>query len=247
MDQLKHGIRISFAFHAMLTAVLAWRVVAPAPLEIRAGEDSVLSLTMTMASVSAEQQALDTPVIVTKQEVRIADRRLVESPSTIEVPLDVPTVELARSLVGRLADSTPSEEPVTEQPTPPPPPKQVANPPTPKPSPAPQVASTAARSTNLGAQTAKPRKARVVPPVFIDPRPPVYPIEARRHGWSGTVELRITVDASGAVREVQVHRSSGYSTLDAAAVRAVQTWRGKPATRDGVPFESKWNKPIKFQ
>ena len=226
-----------------MAAALAWRVTTPVVLEIRAGEDSVMSLTMTMAAVSAEPQVLDTPVIVTKQEVQMADRRMVETPSTIEPVLDVPSVELARSIVGRLAAPSPAPS-RTPQPTPP---KQTVELPAPKPAPAPQVASTAAVSKDLGADTQRPESAKVIPPVFIDPRPPVYPVEARRHGWIGTVELMITVSVDGIVTEVEVNRSSGHHALDAAAVRAVRTWRGKPATRDGIPFQSKWKKPIRFQ
>ena len=49
-----------------------------------------------------------------------------------------------------------------------------------------------------------------------------YPDEARRRGMEGIVALRLTVDRSGRVLDVQLVRSAGSSMLDAAAEAMVR-------------------------
>jgi periplasmic protein TonB len=46
----------------------------------------------------------------------------------------------------------------------------------------------------------------------------VYPLAARRQSLRGTVELDVSLDPSGRVRDVRVARSSSYGVLDDAAV-----------------------------
>lgn len=46
----------------------------------------------------------------------------------------------------------------------------------------------------------------------------VYPLAARRQSLRGTVELDVSLDPSGRVRDVRVARSSSYGILDDAAV-----------------------------
>ena len=68
---------------------------------------------------------------------------------------------------------------------------------------------------------------------------PPYPELARRLGEQGTVELRISLDVTGAVSAVIVQRSSGSDRLDAAAVAWVRAhWRYRPATEGGKPVAS---------
>jgi len=62
---------------------------------------------------------------------------------------------------------------------------------------------------------------------------PSYPEAARLRGEQGTVALEITVGTDGRPITVTVARSSGWPMLDAAARRAVQEWRFRPAMRDG--------------
>jgi protein TonB len=57
-----------------------------------------------------------------------------------------------------------------------------------------------------------------------DPKPD-YPSLARKRGWAGTTEVAVVVDATGAVVEAVVAKSSSYPVLDRAAVRAVRGWR----------------------
>ena len=49
-----------------------------------------------------------------------------------------------------------------------------------------------------------------------------YPSTARLNGWEGKVVLRAVIRADGHLAEVKVHRSSGYESLDNAAMEAVR-------------------------
>jgi protein TonB len=61
---------------------------------------------------------------------------------------------------------------------------------------------------------------------------PLYPPSARRQDQEGTVRVRILVDERGRASDVQVTRSSGYDSLDDAAVSAVRRWQFIPATEN---------------
>ena len=76
---------------------------------------------------------------------------------------------------------------------------------------------------------------------------PVYPDLARRRGQEGVVYLLAQVDEQGALMELAVERSSGYPLLDAAAMKAVKTWRFRPGARDGRPERGSVRIPIYFR
>lgn len=78
-------------------------------------------------------------------------------------------------------------------------------------------------------------------------RPPEYPFEARRRGESGTVVLRVVIEASGRVSGLVVDRSSGFARLDQSASEAVRRWRFEPASdRDGSPMRCEIRLPVEF-
>lgn len=78
-------------------------------------------------------------------------------------------------------------------------------------------------------------------------RPPIYPENARRRGQQGHVVLHVDVSADGVPSAVTVAESSGYASLDAAALTAVQQWRFVPATRGGVPVPAVAEVPVRFR
>jgi TonB family protein len=63
---------------------------------------------------------------------------------------------------------------------------------------------------------------------------PAYSEEARKAKYQGNVVLWIVVDAQGNVTDARVVRPLGLG-LDEKAVETVQTWKFKPAMRNGVP------------
>lgn len=76
---------------------------------------------------------------------------------------------------------------------------------------------------------------------------PVYPRPAIQRRLTGTVTLRIHVDAGGRPIEVWVENSSGHAILDQAAMKVVKArWRFVPATQDGVAIEAWALVPIEF-
>ncbi|GHS90016.1 hypothetical protein AGMMS49957_14640 [Synergistales bacterium] len=69
---------------------------------------------------------------------------------------------------------------------------------------------------------------------------PDYPAIARKRKEEGTVVLLINIDGANVVG-VDVEKSSGFSSLDSAAVAAVRKWRfdnrGKIVARVPVAFQ----------
>lgn len=64
-----------------------------------------------------------------------------------------------------------------------------------------------------------------------------YPRAARRRGLKGAVELKAWIDVTGKPSQMEVHKSSGHSILDKAALEGVEDWVFEPARRDGEAFE----------
>ncbi len=58
--------------------------------------------------------------------------------------------------------------------------------------------------------------------------------------------LRAEVMPDGSSGEVRLHRSSGFDSLDKAALATVKRWRFKPATKNGKPVTQWVNIPITF-
>ena len=73
---------------------------------------------------------------------------------------------------------------------------------------------------------------------------PVYPQEARRFDQAGTVVLSFLIDRDGRVADSKIVKSSGFRSLDAAAVVGISKCRFTPATLNGAP-EQAWM-PIQY-
>lgn len=84
-------------------------------------------------------------------------------------------------------------------------------------------------------------------PNYLRNPPPKYPDYARRNKIEGRVELIVTVSPEGKATKVELLKSSGFTSLDDAAKRAVEKWQFSPATIAGVPTASDIVIPIKFE
>ena len=60
--------------------------------------------------------------------------------------------------------------------------------------------------------------------------PPPLPLPVLDQQWQGAVTLRLMLEQSGRVRDVQVVRSSGVPALDAIAREGASKWRLDPAS-----------------
>lgn len=86
-----------------------------------------------------------------------------------------------------------------------------------------------------------------VPLAYDDASPPRYPRDAARLGLEGTVLLRVQVDASGNVLNVDIEQGSGVRELDQAAQRHVKRhWRFHPAMQNGRAVAAWALVPISF-
>jgi len=77
--------------------------------------------------------------------------------------------------------------------------------------------------------------------------PPSYPPAALRRGESGTVVVRVDVDAGGMPLDARIIQRSGSRDLDRAALEAVRGWRFQPAQSNGQPMAGSLEIPIDFQ
>jgi len=124
-------------------------------------------------------------------------------------------------------------------PPPPPPPKKKSQPPTPPkkgtqpPPPPPPPPPPTEEELKAFAKGAVQAVGEIRPPRLIKEVPPIYPVEARKKGVTGTVVLGVRTDIYGRVTEVKVFRS--IPLLDKPAVDAVKQWIYEPFIFEGKP------------
>lgn len=70
-------------------------------------------------------------------------------------------------------------------------------------------------------------------PRILNKVEPEYPEDARQEGVAGTVGVKVEVLENGRPGEVRVAHSSGWRSLDEAALQAVRQWRFVPAQENG--------------
>lgn len=75
---------------------------------------------------------------------------------------------------------------------------------------------------------------------------PIYPPSAQRLGQEGVALLTVEVTEMGRVARVEVQTSSGYESLDRAAMEAVSRWHFAPARRNGIAQSATVTVPVRF-
>ena len=75
---------------------------------------------------------------------------------------------------------------------------------------------------------------------------PDYPVGERRAEHQGRVVVRVLVGIDGRVKQVEKVSAPSDAFFEATEKRALQKWRFKPATRDGVPYETWKNVGVSF-
>jgi protein TonB len=76
---------------------------------------------------------------------------------------------------------------------------------------------------------------------------PEYPAGSIRKNETGTVMIRVEIDASGSVKKVQIAQGSGSRALDRAAREAVLNWQFTPKLVNGEAVESELLIPVDFK
>ncbi len=91
------------------------------------------------------------------------------------------------------------------------------------------------------------REIEMACPLYKSNPLPEYPRSARRRGLAGIVELMVRVDENGLPRKIRIQRSSGWKSLDRAALESVQKWRFHPGRING-DVEAMWvHIPVEFK
>jgi len=81
-------------------------------------------------------------------------------------------------------------------------------------------------------------------PIADQSPPPSYPPAALRRGDSGSVVVRVDVDATGMPFNATIVQRSGSRDLDRAAVDAVRRWRFTPAQSNGQAVGGSFEGPF---
>ncbi len=141
---------------------------------------------------------------------------------------------------------------------PPPPPPELVKPPPPF-VPAPEISIQAegpSTAITVQKQVAAPevhKPAGITAPASIGaphecPQDRWYPPLAIRLNQEGTTTLAFHITTDGSISDVTVAESSGYNSLDEAAVHcASASWHYKPAMQEGHPVEVPWKAIVKWQ
>lgn len=75
-----------------------------------------------------------------------------------------------------------------------------------------------------------------------------YPRRAQEKGWEGEVLLKISINKSGEVQDIQVVKESNYSSLNREALRSVERANPYPAIPAELGAESyDFTVPINFK
>jgi len=75
---------------------------------------------------------------------------------------------------------------------------------------------------------------------------PEYPPKAKRLQQEGTVVIKLTIGTDGAVTAARVARSSGFDSLDAAALASIRAGHCRPYTTAGVAQTVQATQPVAF-
>lgn len=141
---------------------------------------------------------------------------------------------------------------------PPPPPPDLTKPPPPFVPPPEIVIQTETPPTNT--ITVQHQIASVPPPkpqgitapasigvAHVCPQERWYPSIAVRLGQQGTTTLAFRIQTDGSITDITIAQSSGYSSLDDAAVRCASAWRYRPAMENGQAVVVPWKAFVKWQ
>ena len=215
------GRRRKIVAACVLGAIAIHGALAVAPLSFggRAAEYGI-----------APGQQVEVTLMVMEEEAApaIASAAAVEMPPpVVDVAADLqPAPAAEEALVAEAQIAPPPAKPLQQQ-----------RPATATASVAPKVA--AARASGSGERT-------MAKPNYLRNPPPKYPAESRKLHEEGVVLLKVSVTAEGRAADVRLQRSSGFTRLDEAALKAVRRWEFNPARSGATPVACVVEVPVRF-
>lgn len=75
----------------------------------------------------------------------------------------------------------------------------------------------------------------------------IYPQRALKRGQQGKVVLKVHISKSGLPVKMEIKQSSGFSVLDKAAIKTVQTWEFEPQKKGDYVIKSWVLVPVIFE
>ncbi|MGO5000384.1 energy transducer TonB [Oceanisphaera sp. W20_SRM_FM3] len=202
------------------------------------------------------------------EEMTIAVAPAESGPISVQMlPMVTKTVTKTPPVVEPTPEPPPEPKPVpkpepkpTPKPVPKPTPKPVPKPvapapqavapaPQPKPQPIPEPKPepvTKVESKPAPAKDATPK--RIDTPSFTHkPAAIAYPVQAKRRGQEGTVLIEVWLDEQGRQIKRVLAKSSGVSTLDNAALKAIVKWRFSAYLENGRAIAHRVHIPVRFK
>ena len=112
--------------------------------------------------------------------------------------------------------------------------------------------------SGTGDGTVEPTKPidLIIDPIFVKVRPdpryiakfqPDYPSAMQREQLEGTVSVKVLVGTDGRVKQVQILSATDPAFAAATEKQALKSWRFKPATKDGAPYEEWYTTRVIFK
>ncbi|MCA3276322.1 MAG: energy transducer TonB [Roseomonas sp.] len=256
------GLVASVALHGVIAALL---ILWPAPEELSGDQTEAQGVAVIyegapeVGMVESPAAPPEVAAVPPAAEVPPPPPPMPPPPAVAAAPPPPPPlpVDLAEVMLPPPPPPAPVAEPPPElAEKPPEPPREVAEaPPERRPPPQQSARQTAAPqpvrlNAALQGMESFTLEGRTTPPEAVDAarnRRPNYPEASRRRGEQGVVRVELLVDPNGRVADVRILESSGFGTLDAAAVQAVRDWRFRPAQRAGVPVAGSITTAVHFR
>lgn len=121
----------------------------------------------------------------------------------------------------------------------------------PAPDPGPPIDTGAGGGTGVAVDP-PPVPAPVLVAASPDPRAmadfqPPYPPAERREGLEGRITVRVLIGVDGRVKAFEAVSSDAPGFVEATRRQALSRWRFRPATRDGVPYETWKVMTVRFE
>ena len=271
MREALWGLALSVLFHALLVGAAGSLALATRNRELpRAFEVAVITAVPDPATAAPPVPASPPPQPPQEpsqsQEAAKPEAPPAEAePRAQAVPPPAPPVEIPKPASAQPVETSaptvppsPSPDAAVEPPPPEasPPKAQVAEKPVPEPKQVPPAKSPArsqvalrpppelSRNFEAGGPCAPIEKVATANRRILSCPPAQYPLIAVQLGEEGTVHLSVAIGADGRPEDITIEQSSGFGSLDQAAVQMMRNWHFEP--RAGGGAASRLEIPVVF-